>query len=1098
MKQTLVILTVLLLVSCNTAKKENQLFRLIPSDVSEITFINKIEETEKLNYFTYPYLYMGGGTAIGDFNNDGLEDVFFIGNQVLNKLYLNKGNFKFQDISKQAGVTGSQKWYTGVSLVDINADGWLDIYLSVAGLKGERDNELYINNGDLTFTEYAKTYGIADCGYSYQGYFFDYDVDGDLDLLVINYSPTKFNAPPEYYKYKMNNIKDFDSDHLYENVNGTFVDRTKESGLSNFGLTISASITDFNNDGLQDIYVCNDFGSPDFLYLNNGDKTFKEINKIATNHTAMYSMGSDAADINDDGLMDFIQLDMNPQDNYRNKVNMASMNIPLFWAQVDNGLHYQYMHNVLQLNSGIIDSIPHFSDISQMAGVSSTDWSWSVLALDVDNDSKKDLFITNGSRRDINNRDFFNNISKGLAYGSAKMLLEEAKKIPSQPIANYLFKNNGNLSFEDISNSGGIAQPSFSNGMAYGDLDNDGDLDIIINNIDQQAFVYENTSSEKENSNYLKVKLHGDNSNLDGIGARLKLITNKSIQTLDLMPTRGFQSTISNILHFGLAEETKIDTLKVTWPDGKITLKTNIKGNQTVVIDKKEAVTIEKTNTNSDLVLFERVRDSDNKLSELIHAENDFDDFGVQILLPHKMSQFGPAMVVADFNNDNRDDIFFGGSSGSKVMLYFQQENGEFEKKDISLFEKYKTNEDVDAIAFDFDGDGDLDIYVVSGGNEFPPNDSNYKDRLYFNNGKGEFTDGSDKLPENAMSGSVVKSFDYDQDGDLDLFVGTRHLTHNYPLSQTSFIYENQNGVFKDFTEGLAPELINAGMVTDAVWVDINSDSQTDLVVVGEWMEPLVLLQGDNGKFHKAANEDLGLENMFGWWFSIEAEDLDNDGDLDLVLGNIGNNYKYQATKEQPFKVYAKDFNNSGNTDIVLSYSQDGNYYPVRGKQCSSQQLPQLKEKFKDYNSFAIADVQEVYSDLGLNDALELNANTFSSYILQNENSHFNKIKLPSYAQISSINDILIDDFNQDGIKDVLVAGNLYTSEVETTRNDASYGSVIMFDRNIKNMKALQPSQSGLFIKGDCKKIGKIKIGDVYYLISAINNGAVSLNRILE
>jgi hypothetical protein len=1098
MKQTLVVLTIFFLVSCSTSKTEDKLFELIPSEVSNIAFLNKIEESEELNYFTYPYLYMGGGTAIGDFNNDGLEDVFFTGNQVSNKLYLNNGNLKFDDITEKAGLTGDNRWYTGVSLVDINADGWLDIYLSVAGISGQLANELYINNGDLTFTESAEVYGIADKGYSYQGTFFDYDVDGDLDLLVINYSPTNFNAKPEYYRYKMDNINDFDSDHLYENINGKFVDKTNESGVANFGLTISASVIDFNNDGLQDIYLNNDFGSPDLLYLNNGDKTFREVSKLATGHTAMYSMGSDAVDINNDGLMDYIQLDMSPQDNYRSKANMASMNIPLFWAQVNNGLHYQYMHNVLQLNSGIIDSIPRFSDISQMASLSSTDWSWSVLALDVDNDASKDIFITNGTRREINNRDFFKSLTKGLAFSSPKYLFEESKKIPSQPISNYLFKNNGDLTFDDISISSGISELSFSNGMAYGDLDNDGDLDIVINNIDKEAFVYENTSNRKKDNNYLKIKLKGESNNLNGIGARIKVITKKGTQTLDQMPVRGFQSTISNIPHFGLGDEKTIDKLEVRWPDGTVTIKNNLVGNQTIVIDKKEAVSYIKKSDNSSLTMFNRVSNKENKLANLIHKENEFDDFGVQILLPHKMSQFGPAMVVADFNNDKKDDIFFGGSSGNLSMLYFQDITGEFVKKENKLFETYRNNEDIDAISFDFDGDNDLDIYVVSGGNEFEPNTINYKDRLYINDGNGNFTDGTNLMPNNMTSGSMVKANDFDSDGDLDLFVGTRHLPHNYPLSQGSFIYENDNGSFKDVSKQIAPELLNSGMVTDAVWVDVNSDSKIDLVAVGEWMEPLVLLQNTNGEFYRASNESLGLENMFGWWFSIETEDLDNDGDMDLVLGNLGNNYKYQATTDQPFKVFAKDFNNSGTTDIVLSYPQGGNYYPVRGKQCSSEQLPELKEKFKDYNSFAIANVEDVYSELGLKDALELNANTFSSYILQNNNGRFKKIKLPSYAQISSINDILIDDFNQDGMKEILVAGNLYTSEVETTRNDASYGSVITFDENLEKLKALQPSESGLFIQGDCKKVGKIKIGELHYLMSAINDGTVLLHRVLE
>lgn len=1095
MKYVFPFLITLLFLGCNPSE-DDQLFNLLSSENTGISFVNEITESEKINYFTYPYLFMGGGVAIGDFNNDGLEDVFLTGNQVSNKLFLNKGDLEFQDITEKANLSGDQRWYTGVSLVDINSDGWMDIYLSVAGLSGVRKNELYINNGDLTFTEEAEAYGIADNGYSYQGTFFDYDGDGDLDLLVINYSPTQFSSQPKYYRYKIDNVEPFDSDHLYENRDGKFVDVTKDSGLANFGLTISSSISDFNDDGLQDIYLCNDFGSPDFLYLNNGDKTFTEVTKEATTHTAMYSMGSDHADFDKDGLMDFIQLDMNPADNYRNKVNMASMNIPLFWAQVNNGLHYQYMHNVLQLNSGIIDGIPRFSDISQLAGISSTDWSWSVLALDVNNDTHKDIFITNGTRRDINNRDFFNNVNKGLAFASAKMKLEESQKIPSQPIANYLFQNNGSLNFEDISNKSGINQPSFSNGMAYGDLDNDGDLDVIINNIDQKAFVYENSTSKRGDANYIKIKLKGEKGNINGIGSRIKVTTKKGTQTFDQMPVRGFQSTVSNILHFGLGDEKSIDTLQVTWPNGKVTIKTNLTGNQKIALDEQEAVNFEKTNRSSASDMFERVNSEGNYLGELIHTENDFDDFEIQILLPHKMSQFGPAMVVADFNNDDREDVFFGGSAGNEAVLYFQQETGEFVKSKNGLFEVFKINEDVDAISLDFDKDGDLDIYVVSGGNEFAPNSSNYKDRLYINTGNGLFVDGSDKLPDNTTSGSMVKSFDYDQDGDLDLFLGTRHFPHHYPLSQASFIYENHNASFKDVTEKIAPELLNAGMVTDAVWVDINSDNKTDLVVVGEWMEPLVLTQNQTGEFQREANENLGLENMSGWWFSVEKEDLDADGDMDLVLGNLGDNYKYQATADKPFKVFAKDFNNSGSTDIVLSYPQGDSYYPVRGKQCSSQQLPLLKEKFKDYESFASADVRAIYSDLGLEDAVELSANTFSSYILKNNKGRFEKIKLPNYAQISSINDILINDYNEDGRKEILVAGNLYTSEVETTRNDASYGSVIMYDENINNLNALQPSESGLFIKGDCKKLAEIKIGESNFLISAINDGVVLLHRI--
>ncbi|MER3373286.1 MAG: VCBS repeat-containing protein [Allomuricauda sp.] len=1095
MKQVVFILLSILLVACHPPEKDNQLFRLMPTKITGITFENKIKETEELNYFTYPYLYMGGGTAIGDFNNDGLEDIFFTGNQVPNKLYINKGGLHFEDVTKNAGVAGDSRWYTGVSLVDINADGWLDLYLSVAGLDGPRENELYINNGDLTFTEAAEDYGIADSSYSYQATFFDYDIDGDLDLLVINYSPTKFKAPPTYYRHKMDNINDFDSDHFYENIDGKFIDKTKESGLSNFGLTISSSITDFNNDGFQDIYLCNDFGSPDYLYLNNGDKTFREVSAQATNHTAMYSMGSDVVDLNGDGLMDFLQLDMNPQDNYRSKANMASMNIPLFWAQVDNGLHYQYMHNVMQLNSGIVDGIPRFSDISQMTGISSTDWSWSILALDVDNDAKKDIFVTNGTRRDINNRDFFNNLNRGLAFSTPKRLLEESKKIPSQAIPNYLYKNKGDLSFEDISSSSGIEQPSFSNGMSYGDLDNDGDLDVVINNIDQMAFVYANTTSENEDSNYVKIKLQGEPTNPTAIGSRIKIFTKNGMQTVDQMPVRGFQSTVSNILHFGLGDDKTIDTLLVVWPDGKITHQTNVPANQTLILSKESATTKPNANiADSGSQLFQQVEEPLQMLG-FSHKENDFDDFSVQVLLPHKMSQFGPAMAVADFNRDGRDDVFFGGSSGELATLYFQNGQGNFQKKENELFETYKMSEDIDALSIDFDNDGDLDLYVVSGGNEFEPGHSSYNDRLYINNGEGIFSDGSDRLPESPRSGGVVTSFDYDGDGDLDLFVGTRMLPHNYPFSEGSFIYENRDGSFEDVTQDIAPELTKAAMITDATWADINSDGRVDLMLVGEWMEPMVLLQSDKGSFERVDNKDLGLNEMTGWWFSIEKADLDGDGDVDFVLGNLGENYKYQATEENPFKIFAKDFNSSGSTDIVLSYPQDGNYYPVRGKQCSSEQIPELKRKFKDYNSFAQADINTIYSDMGLSNALEMKASTFSSMVLRNDNGHFSKIKLPGYAQISSINDIVVTDFDGNGSQDLVLAGNLYTSEIETTRNDASYGCFITFDGNLENMTAFKPSTSGLFIRGDAKKIGKINIGGQNCLITAINDGPVSIHR---
>ena len=1089
-----VAIVLLFLFGCSDLKEKTKLFDSLSSKETNITFNNKIEESVEMNYFTYPYLYMGGGVAIGDFDNDGNEDVFFTGNQVPNKLYLNKGDFNFEDVSTTAGIEGDGRWYTGVSLIDINNDGWLDVYLSVAGYKAPFANELYINNGDMTFSEAAEEYGIADSGNSYQGTFFDYDIDGDLDLLVINYSPTRFDMTPEYYRHKMENLDYKDSDHFYENVNGKFIDKTKETGLLNFGLTISSGISDLNNDGLLDIYLNNDFGSTDYLYLNNGDKSFKEVLKESTNHIAMYSMGSDFSDLNNDGLIDFVQLDMNPQENYRSKANMASMNIPLFWSQVNNGLHYQYMHNMLQLNYGIVDGIPRFSEISQLAGISSTDWSWSVLAFDINNDASKDLFITNGTKREINNRDFFIKTKPILSFASPERKYKESLKIPSEPIANFLYENQGNLKFNDISKESGIDDLSFSNGMAYADLDKDGDLDIVINNIDKEAFVYENRSEINTDNNYIRLELEGDSGNPSGIGARVKVLANGAYQIMEQMPVKGYLSTMSDILHFGLNNAEKIDTLWVNWPSGKISVQTNVKVNQQITISENTANAHLTTRTNSTKPIFSKV-DTPSQILDFVHQENEFDDFEKQILLPHKMSQFGPAMEVADFNADGLEDVFFGGSSGYPERMYFQVKNGTFVEQKVALFDKYLAHEGVDAISLDFDGDTDLDLYVVSGGNEFEPGHENYQDRFYINDGTGNFSDGTHLLPKNTSSGSVVKTSDFDNDGDMDLFVGTRHLPHNYPFSEGSYIYENIEGKFKDVTAAIAPQLLNAGMVTDAVWGDIDNDGNLDLMVVGEWMEPWVFLQNEEKVLKRVSNDSIGLEGMSGWWFSIEKGDLDNDGDLDYVLGNLGDNYKYQASEKEPFRVYAKDFNESGSMDIVLSYEQNGKYYPVRGRQCSSQQIPEIKSKFKDYHSFAEADIIDIYSEEALTNALEINASTFSSYILINENGKFLKKKLPNEAQVSSVNDILIDDFDDDGAMEVLFGGNLYTSEVETTRNDASYGSTIDFSDNGNQINILPYDKTGIFLRGDMKKMDTIRIGNHNHLIAALNNDSVVIHK---
>jgi enediyne biosynthesis protein E4 len=1070
------------LFNCSKKDSEKKIFASLDASDTGIDFKNTLTETETFNYFTYSYIYMGGGVATGDINNDGLIDVFFTGNQVSNKLYLNKGNLKFEDITQKAGVGGDSRWYTGVTMADVNGDGFLDIYCSVAGLNGDKSNQLYMNNGNGTFTEKAKQYGIDDIGSSVQGTFFDYDKDGDLDLFVANYPMTKFSSPTFVYVQLMRNVKDEESGHLYRNDGEKFTNVTDEAGVRNYGLSLSATIGDLNNDSWPDIYVSNDFNSPDFMYLNNHDGTFKEVIKEATSHTAFYGMGVDISDFNNDGNLDVFQVDMDAKSNRRKKANMSSMN-PQLYADIENaGFQFQYMHNCMQVNSGVTENgVPKFSNISRLTGTSSTDWSWGPLFADFDNDGYKDLYITNGTRREVNNNDYFHSLEEG--HDEKKDLLKKSMAIPSEKVDNFMFKNDGNLKFEQKNEQWGIEFKGFSNGVTYADLDNDGDLEIITNNIDDYASVFENTSSKT--SNYLTVKFKGNTKNTQGLGNRVYVKTGVQTQMQELTLTRGFQSSVAPELHFGLNKIKKIDEVKVVWTDGKTQVLRNVDANKTIVFKQQDAVLESAVKPIETKQLFET---STAIFPKFKHEENIYNDFDKQVLLPHKMSTFGPALAVGDVNKDGLDDYFIGGSMGLVGHLFLQTGAG-FVEKPMKALEEDKMSEDMGATFFDADNDGDNDLYVVSGGYEFAYNSPFLQDRLYINNGKGDFTKAPvGTLPAMLSSGSKVYAADFDKDGKQDLLVLGRQVPGQYPSPATSYLLQNKSTTASPKFEvsKMQPSVFkNLGMATSAIITDYNNDTWMDMIIVGEWM-PIRVFENTKTGF-KEVSKPLGLADTTGWWWNIQQGDFDKDGDMDYVVGNNGLNYKYKATPRETFDIYFNDFDKDLNKDIVLSYYNEGNCYPVRGRGCSSQQIPGIKNKYKDYESFSEATLVDVYTEKSLKASLHYQVKSFSSIYLENKNGKFIIHQLPIEAQMSCINQILVDDYDKDGNLDLLIAGNMYNSEVETPRNDAGYGLFLKGDGKGK-FKPLSPTQSGFFAPKDVKDMAFVKVKSQKNILIIKNN----------
>ena len=1052
---------------------------------SGLGFNNRITENEFVNAVSFDGLLQGAGVAVLDANNDGLMDIFFASNMEGDKLYINEGDFKFKDQTKEAGIT-KKNWSTGVAVVDINNDSYDDIYVCkfLFDEKAMRENVFYINNGDGTFTDRAREMGLADRGYGIMANFFDYDKDGDLDMYLANQPPNSLRGK-DALKGKLSYSY---TDRLFRNDGGKFTDVTNEAGIKNYTYSLSCTTLDVNQDGWTDMYVACDYDEPDFLYVNNGDGTFTDIAHSAMKHMSNFSMGVDIADINNDTHLDVLVVDMVAEDNFRQKTNMSGMNPERFYALADAGYHYQYMFNAMHLNNG--DNT--FSEIAQLSGISNTDWSWTPLFVDFDQDSYKDLIVTNGIIKEMRNKDFenwrkdfFAEKLKEAENSPNKNLfvnpMEISQRAPSFKIANFIYRNEGDLSFSKQNANWGFDKPTWSQGAAYADFDNDGDLDLVINNMNMEAGLYKNTANEKALNNYLSIRLKGDANNIDAIGSMIYLKAGDNTQAYEYTPYRGYMSTSQRIAHFGLGKDQIVDELTVVWPDGSSEIMSNLEANQILTI-KKSASAKSYDFAQKDNALFTEI-----DIEGMEHAENDFDDFKREILLPYQLSTQGPKLAKADIDSDGDEDIFIGSSTGNVSKLFLNNGEGAFTLSD-SDFSSDKKYEDGAAHFFDADGDGDLDLYVGSGGSEFEEGSSNYQDRLYMNT-NGRFTKSSG-LPSLRVSTGAVVSLDIDADGDLDLFVGGRQRPGYYGKPVDSYLLENNGATFKDVSANKATFLKDFGMVTDAHVDDIDGDGNNELIVAGEWMPITVCSIADNGLTN--ATDKFGLSNTKGWWNTIELSDIDMDGDKDILAGNLGYNIKYKASVDKPFKLYVDDFDQNGSNDVYLGYYEGNKCFPVRGRQCSSEQMPFVKKKFKNYNDFGLATIDDVLEGRIAETTVVQEAHTFANSVFINDGGSFTQYALPNEAQISPVYGIAVDDFNGDGKPEIFLAGNMYDREVETTRSDAGKGCMILMDAN-NNFTVKRNKYTGISTDKDVRDVMTVKAKDASVLLVANNDDPVQI-----
>ena len=1118
-RKNIQLLLSLVIVSFFINCQEKKLF--IEKKIKDIglDFENTLTETSDFNVITYEYIYNGGGVAVGDLNNDGLCDIYLSGNQVSNKLFLNKGNLNFEEITGKAHIKEKKGWKTGTTMADVNGDGLLDIYLCYSGntpSEGvtkpvieeyyERSNQLFINQGNTdsgipVFKEMSKEYGLDAIGtFSTQAYFLDFDLDGDLDLFLLNHA-NKFQDNLLNVKALRSKRHPYFGNKLFENTGTGFIEISENSGIDGSGINfgLSAAVSDLNKDGYPDIFVTNDYSEQDFCYINQQDGTFKEISHQAFGHLSKFSMGSDIADINNDMQPDIFVVDMLPEDNYRQKSLKGPDKFNRERTLVDSGYHHQYMRNNLHLNRGLKpDTTLIFSEIAQISGISNTDWSWAPLIADYDNDGLKDIFITNGYLRDYSNLDFNNyTVYEALEKAEAKnekldlgLLISE---IPSKKISNYSFKNTGTIKFENTSKKWGLDKKQVSNAAAYADFDNDGDLDLIVNNLNEPLSFYENTTNQSTENKFLKIILKGSNQNTSALGSKviITLSNNKQIYQ-EAYYGRGYQSSVEPILTIGIGNEISIKKIEILWPSKKITSVNNVDANQTLVFSEKDSKDYFKNHIEINSSLFKDVTE-ESGLS-FIHKENTYVDFYNESLIPYQLSMMGGNASIGDVNADGNDDVYFEAAKDQPAQLFIGTSDGSLVLKNQDqpwTDSEDVSQEDTASLFFDADGDNDLDLYVVSGGNEFFNGKTYYQDRLYINDGTGNFSKAEAALPNMKFSGGVVVASDLDKDGDLDLFVGGRVSANNYPISPRSTILINESIAGKiKFTVQQNPELDNIGMVTDAVWEDIDNDSWPDLVLVGEWM-PITIFKNEKGTFRNRT-KDYGLSNTKGWWLSLNAADIDADGDTDFLLGNLGLNTEFKASQSKPMRYYIQDFDKNGRIDPLLTYYIGNNSYPLPGRDELLGQIPGLKKYYKTYDSYAKATTEELFSLVNVKPAIILEIQELrSSYLINKGNGNFEFRNLPMETQLSACQDFIYDDFNGDGNKEILTAGNLYPFRVNIGQMDASLGSLLKFkEESLVNYKLKEK----IWLEGDVRDINIMKFNSgVKRLLVTRNNDKASL-----